>query len=308
MEEELINTFKLVLGTINQTLQLKEELRTANLLGLVDNIKFIYYRLTICSQKNIKDANKRKTETKRITDIINDIAEGIKNTIREHPENYNINNTDKLDKSTFLEIPFKTNKDSKLDESTFIEISNNNQEKDKLDNSNYIQIEDNSDNIPIIELKEEEEENLQEFVDKLIESDNSIKLPTTNTKNNNKFISSFKNITYCKNGDHYSLYLDKTKYRKIYRTNYMFASENLTMINQIIQDVKDNSELKKSLVVEKRINGKILYYLFTLSKKEFFICKYMKWYLTRDFEKYSIDNRYLKLKTFGRIVSETDYK
>ena len=308
MEAELINTFKLILGSINQTFQLKDELRTSNLLRLVDNIKFIYYRLTICSQKNIKDANKRKTETKRITDIINDIAEGIKNTIREHPENYNINYKDNLDKSTYIEIPSITNKDTTIDGSTFIKMSNNIQEKDKLDNSNYIQIEDNSDNIPIIELKEDEEENLQEFVDKLIESDNSIKLPTTNTNNNNMFVSSFKNIIYCKNDEYNTLYLDKTKYRKIYRTNYMFASENMTMINQIIQDVKYNSELKKALVVEKRINGKLIYYLFTLSKKEFFICKYMKWYLTKDFEKYSIDNRYLKLKTFGRIVSETDYK
>ena len=104
-----------------------------------------------------------------------------------------------------------------------------------------------------------------------------------NENGNNNNIRSFTNLTEQKTTQYKALYMDQTKFRKSYKNNYIFKSQDQNIIRKIYDKIKAEHKLIKGIIVEQVINNETYYISMVYSKNFFHINNFMKDYLTFEY-------------------------
>ena len=205
-------TFKL----LDLTLQKKALIKESDFYNLLDNYVNMFKIINNAVINNTIDEKQRKDKNISMNDKVIEYAENLRNKIKNNKSFYIIEETDN-----------QKNED----------IENNSQNKKKNEN----QIGDNDTDIILADKTQTKSfSNINESQIKFLLND------TSTTADNN----SFKELSIVNESLLKFLYLDTRKDLTVYRTNYIFKSDDGNIIYKIYKNLKKNQELKKAIMIE----------------------------------------------------------
>ena len=210
MEPSLVQEFFETLNLIDFTF--KNELK--DIYDIIDNNTKIYKKVNELGLDKKLNPEERKNKideyNKKIDDMANELKENMEKNKDQYISYYHNNKNINNNEELYLDIETKEI------------IIDDNEEEPKME------IEDGNNN------GQPDPEN--EII--------------INNNENNKNKKQFENLTEEKTAEFKKLYLDYTKYRIIYRNNYIFKSTNEQMIRLMYQTLKREHKLTDGIITE----------------------------------------------------------
>ena len=263
METELINSYEYTFSLIDNTFKLKDRIKIENILEIIHNTKQLCIRINNESYPVIENTKIKAEQIILLNDKLNNIVNKLITKIKNNPDNYIFNNTEK-----------------KI-------YANKCRSYTKISKRDIMDIEEDNEN-ELMKIR-----NIEKDYEKLGEQD------AKNVLNTNKNVMKFTHFINERENEFSVLILDRTKDRNKYRTNYVFKTDKLIIMERIISDVKKISNLKKLVLVVREINKELIYIMHVISEKEYHPYKYMVNYINDQWNGYSIENRLNIIKNLG---------